>query len=171
MKPVYWLIGDPPVLRAPCLTRTLLPALLAAAPAAAGTLDDAPAGYAWGADEARHADMTRAERREAALRVPIPLEHAPFPDAQAHMAVFCEEVGLQQIRTATLRYRRDQIIRRFRAELAALEEALGPHTHGRPEAGTAYWGAQAGLEAWPASKAKFFLLLTRNGPDLDRCES
>lgn len=153
----------------PRLARALLPALLAAAPAGAGPLDEAPAGYAWGAAEARHADMARAERRDSALRVPIPLEHAPFHDAGVHMAVFCDGAGLQQIRTATLRYRRDQILRRFRAELAALEEALGPHTHGRPEAGVAYWGERAGLEAWPASKAKFFLLLTRNGPDLDRC--
>ena len=129
-----------------------------------------PAGYNWG-EALDPATLTaETERRGSVVRVPLDIATAPLSDTHLFTAVYCDGQGLQQLRTATTRYHRGDVLRRFRRVLAAVESELGPPSHGRPDVGTAYWGEATALEAWPVSKAKFMLLLTRSGPDIDKCE-
>lgn len=131
---------------------------------------DLPAGYYWGETLDPAALPAETERRGSVVRVPLDIATAPLSDTYLFTAVYCDGQGLQQLRTATTRYHRGEVLRRFRRVLAAVERELGPPSHGRPEVGIAYWGEEIALEAWPVSKAKFMLLLTRNGPNIDQCE-
>lgn len=151
--------------------RLILLAALAAAlgvPAAAEGPFGLPAGYHWG-DAPDPATAADAERQGPELRILLDLDTAPLSDARSFTAVYCDGHGLQQIRTATTRYHRGDVLRRFRRLLAMLEDAFGPPSHGRPEVGTAYWEADAALEVWPVSKTKFMVVLIRNGPAAGQC--
>ncbi len=128
-----------------------------------------PAGFQWGDAPGAAADASGVERRGSELRIPLELSAAPLGDAYLFTAVYCDGHGLQQIRTATTRYHRGDVLRRFRRVLADLEAVFGPPTRGEPEIGTAYWGEHAALEAWPVSKAKFMVVLIRNGPEISQC--
>lgn len=150
---------------------TLLAALVAAiaVPAAAEGPFGLPAGYHWGDAPEPGAVAAEAERQGFELRILLDLDTAPLSDARSFTAVYCDGHGLQQIRTATTRYHRGEVLRRFRRLLEILEGEFGPPSHGRPEVGTAYWEADAALEIWPVSKTKFMVVLIRNGPAVGQC--
>ena len=140
-----------------------------AAPAAAEGPFGLPVGYSWGDAPDPAAVAAVAERQGAEIRILLDLETAPLSDARSFTAVYCDGHGLQQIRTATTRYHRGDVLRRFRRLLAILENEFGPPSHGRPEVGTAYWEQDVGLETWPVSKTKFMVVLIRNGPGVGHC--
>ena len=139
------------------------------APAAAEGPFGLPTGYSWGDAPDPAALAAVAERQGAEIRILLDLDTAPLSDARSFTAVYCDGHGLQQIRTATTRYHRGDVLRRFRRLLAILETEFGPPSHGRPEVGTAYWEQDLALETWPVSKTKFMVVLIRNGPAVGQC--
>ena len=141
---------------------------LGAAPAAADL--PAPFGLSWGAaieDVGRYSDVEDEGQDVGATLYP---DGVPA-DTQEVVGFFCGGVGLQEIQVASGRYDRLSILPRFNRSLTELERDHGAPNSGDPDIGTAYWANGLALEAYPASKTKFIVVLTYRGPDHAACAS
>jgi hypothetical protein len=129
-----------------------------------------PFGLAWGAGLDDVGDYANVEQEGDDIGATLYPDGVPA-DTQEVVGFFCAELGLQEIQVASTRYDRATTLRRFGATLALMERDYGQHDAGNPDIGTAYWGKRLALEAYPASKSKFIIVATYNGPHRAACRS
>lgn len=126
-----------------------------------------PFGLAWGTSIDQQAIAGEAEPNGNTMGASLAVT-TRNPEIYNVMGIFCAEAGLQEVRTITYFYTRDRILKEFNIWYAALADRFGPHQAGAPANATAYWPNGVSLEAYPATKTKFYLRIDYRGPERDR---
>lgn len=128
-----------------------------------------PFDLGWGAPMDQVAITGESEQIGAAVGASLNVK-TRNPEIFNVMGFFCADAGLQEVRVITYRYTRDRILPQFNIWLRALEKDHGAHAGGDLSVATAYWNNGLALEAFPATKTKYYLRVTYRGPDLtDAC--